>query len=373
MRFNGGVGRRAAAVVSGLVIAAAGLMVVGAAAPAAAGTVYPCSETIMGGYDDRPDRPFHLARVRSAVLTLELRGFSHPREGELLVSTGSRTGPVAELSPTIEPRDGTYVFSSDVGYGIPRVQGPGTYPSGELLYVLQSSPSGGWVEVFFQERFGSQRAGFSDWSIQLTYESCDSDGDTLQDRDDNCPTVANQGWADLDNDGAGDACDADADGDSTPDSSDNCRGLANDQTDSDRDGVGDACDSTPYPPAPPPPAPTPPSAPTAPPPSTGTGAGTVVAPVAAARTLTLRYVRKKKVFKGTVGSLVGSCSAYAEVSLWAKKRGADRQLVLNTANHVGKFRSPRVSRRGRYYARVVSSSDGACAAVRSRTVRLRRR
>ena len=40
----------------------------------------------------------------------------------------------------------------------------------------------------------------------------DSDSDGLNDRDDNCPNVANPDQADLD-DGQGDACDPDDDGD----------------------------------------------------------------------------------------------------------------------------------------------------------------
>src|SRR5207247_3136089 len=41
----------------------------------------------------------------------------------------------------------------------------------------------------------------------------DSDGDGINDCDDNCPTVANRDQADSDGDGRGDACDPDADGD----------------------------------------------------------------------------------------------------------------------------------------------------------------
>ena len=77
----------------------------------------------------------------------------------------------------------------------------------------------------------------------LTFERCNSDGDELPDDRDNCPTVANSGFKDFDNDGAGDACDADADGDGAPNTTDNCAMLANDQTDSDGDAIGNACDT----------------------------------------------------------------------------------------------------------------------------------
>jgi hypothetical protein len=61
----------------------------------------------------------------------------------------------------------------------------------------------------------------------------DTDGDSVCDEDDNCPTVANADQADVDGDGVGDACD-------------NCPGVANaDQTDTDQDGIGDQCDNCP--------------------------------------------------------------------------------------------------------------------------------
>lgn len=111
---------------------------------------------------------------------------------------------------------------------------------------------------------GSRDSGGSDPSV-------DTDGDGIQDEEDNCPTVSNESQADTDSDGAGDACDADddgdgiadedegvddTDGDGLPDSrdsdsdgdgisdgTDNCRTLANPtQSDLDGDGVGDACD-----------------------------------------------------------------------------------------------------------------------------------
>ncbi len=60
---------------------------------------------------------------------------------------------------------------------------------------------------------------------------------------DNCVDDANVDQADLDNDLAGDACDADDDGDGTGDDVDNCPAAGNGgQQDGDVDGVGDACD-----------------------------------------------------------------------------------------------------------------------------------
>jgi len=70
----------------------------------------------------------------------------------------------------------------------------------------------------------------------------DSDGDTVFDSVDNCPSTANANQLDTDADGIGDVCD-DSDGDTVFDSVDNCRTIANaDQLDTDADGIGNACD-----------------------------------------------------------------------------------------------------------------------------------
>jgi hypothetical protein len=104
---------------------------------------------------------------------------------------------------------------------------------------------------------------------QCEITASDSDGDGIDDVDDNCANVFNpirpldvgvQG--DADGDGVGDVCDPcpleantsacavpdpnDADSDGVDDGSDNCAGLPNpDQADQDSDGKGDACDECP--------------------------------------------------------------------------------------------------------------------------------
>lgn len=76
-------------------------------------------------------------------------------------------------------------------------------------------------------------------------ESADADNDNVGDGADNCPTTANGNQADLDGDGAGDACDADIDGDGVPNGSDNAPRVPNaDQADLDGDGIGDVIDGT---------------------------------------------------------------------------------------------------------------------------------
>jgi hypothetical protein len=74
----------------------------------------------------------------------------------------------------------------------------------------------------------------------------DRDGDGVPDAGDNCPDDPNPEQADLDRDGAGDACDATVDGDLIPEPLDLCpdrdsRGAP----DEDGDTITDACDACP--------------------------------------------------------------------------------------------------------------------------------
>lgn len=82
----------------------------------------------------------------------------------------------------------------------------------------------------------------------------DVDGDTIEDKNDNCIGVSNTAQTDDDGDGIGNACDncqdtsnadqADGDGDGIGTACDNCPNNANvDQADGDSNGIGDACDT----------------------------------------------------------------------------------------------------------------------------------
>ena len=94
--------------------------------------------------------------------------------------------------------------------------------------------------------------GFAESVFQLDELAIafDTDGDGVDDADDNCVVDANGDQSDRDGDGAGDTCDAcpddvddDSDGDGVCGDVDNCPDDANaDQVDADGDGLGDVCD-----------------------------------------------------------------------------------------------------------------------------------
>lgn len=91
---------------------------------------------------------------------------------------------------------------------------------------------------------GSDDPNENPFSFPITAESqIDTDGDTIFDYNDNCPTIPNTDQNDLDEDGLGDVCDPDGDGDFIPNGGDNCPDISNpDQDDTDEDGLGDLCD-----------------------------------------------------------------------------------------------------------------------------------
>lgn len=74
-------------------------------------------------------------------------------------------------------------------------------------------------------------------------DCADRDNDTRCDDEDNCPDTLNFSQADMDSDGIGNPCDPDRDGDGDPNDADNCPDIANaDQANTDDDAFGDVCE-----------------------------------------------------------------------------------------------------------------------------------
>ena len=156
-----------------------------------------------------------------------------------------------------------------------------------------------------------------DWRLVMAPDTCDSDGDGVEERSDNCPSVANP-----------------------------------DQTDWDGDGVGNPCDATPG------------IAPTTP----GCTVGCTYE-----RTVGLRHVVRKRRLVGKVASAADGCRSGVSVTIWRKRSGADRKLVVVTTRATGKFRTKAPRKAGRYYATVGSPDQPLCSSATSRTVRVKRR
>jgi hypothetical protein len=85
----------------------------------------------------------------------------------------------------------------------------------------------------------------SELAALVNWDGSDPDADGAGLPADNCPLVANPGQADLDGDGAGDACDADRDGDGLDDALEVQLGTDPARIDSDGDGRADKLDACP--------------------------------------------------------------------------------------------------------------------------------
>ncbi len=122
---------------------------------------------------------------------------------------------------------------------------------------------------------------------------------------------------------------------------------------------------TTQPPTTQPPVTSPPTvSPTVPP---GTQPGCLVG-CAYVRAVDLAVTRTK--LKGTIDSTAQGCRSDAAVTVWLKKKGADRRLAVLTSGPTGTFRTARPARAGRYYVTVTSPEQPLCASVTSATVRV---
>jgi MBG domain-containing protein/thrombospondin type 3 repeat protein len=127
-------------------------------------------------------------------------------------------------------------------------------PSGSPAVLVRQVGAGKVVSFSFGPNYGLGGLGvtlldpnilrlYLNSAIWTTGWTPDGDGDGVPNTSDNCLNVANPDQADLDHDGAGDACDPDDDNDGVADTIDNCPVLANaNQYDEDHDGTGDACE-----------------------------------------------------------------------------------------------------------------------------------
>lgn len=215
----------------------------------------------------------------------------------------------AKMSGT-SPASGSYLPFTPMS----NLEGPPT--TGEWnLWVLNYGDAEGWVHS---------------WSITMTFATCDSDGDGIEEKVDNCPVVLNSEQLDRDADGRGDACDDDTDGDTVANIADGCPAI-----------------------------------------TAVTASGCPVAD----RTARLRHLRKKRDLVVRVRSYYPECQARAQVVLWREKKGEDKVVKRLTTSSRGKKALDAPRRPGRYYLTAEPAYAAAvaeCPPTTSRSVRIRR-
>lgn len=229
---------------------------------------------------------------------------------------------------------GVYAFDEEVTAA--PIAGPnpaaGTYRPATPENALEGHPGrGNWS--LWLSNYGNQPGTVRSATLTLTYATCDTDGDGIEERADNCPSAANPDQANSDDDALGDACDLDLDGDSLANAADGCPAVAA---------------------------------------ATGSGCPT------AGRTVRLRTVKGAPRLRITVASPAPGCRDRAEATLFRVRKGAgkDLKLVVVTTNARGKARPKAPRRPGRYYvtvARSYAAGEAECASARSTRQRLTRR
>lgn len=173
-----------------------------------------------------------------------------------------------------------------------------------------------------------------------------------------------------------DPCSYDSDGDGLFDCEDPC------PTD-----AGNTCDDPPpttqppttQPPTTQPPTTQPPTTapPTAQPPTTVPTPTAVPVPTipgcqqscAYPRTVGLRVKGAK--LRGTIDSSASGCRTGATVTVWQKKKGADRPVVVLASKQNGAFAAKRPTKAGAYYVTVASPEQPLCGSARSRAIRIK--
>ena len=217
------------------------LVVPTAATGTASAAVQPCTLTVAGsggpirpGPDAGKDHSFNAWVVESiddrTVVDLDLSiDVSHARGQDLKINL---MGPqTVGLLPNVVALQrgqvsgalrGTYGFDDEAAAKVTGSNPPGgIYQPETPMSGLEAPPTTGKWSIWVLN-YGSTAGEVGSWSVTLTFATCDSDGDGVEERADNCAAVLNPEQLDRDADGRGDACDDDTDGDGVTNTLDGC-------------------------------------------------------------------------------------------------------------------------------------------------------
>ena len=180
-----------------------------------------------------------------------LRPTGNPNEYQVIGQSGTVTDsdPAGNLSTVsvnipVHAGDVLGVYAEEGGNYFPCAKnGSGNAAYG---YYADGDPAAGDIVTIDSNDGLSYEQNLSATLVDST-AVVDSDGDSIADSADNCPSVSNAGQVDTDGDSTGDACDStpngDTDSDGVDNAADNCPTTANaGQGDADGDGTGDVCD-----------------------------------------------------------------------------------------------------------------------------------
>ena len=281
--------------------------------------------------------PFDVTDTRVVTDLALAIDIAHPSGGSLSLhlhgsrSVGLSAMQAHNVNQTSGVWNGRYLFDEETG-AAPATgadPAPGTYKPASQEDRLEGAPAYPGTDTWnlWVLNYSDVPGTMRNMTLTLTYSTCDTDGDGVEDKVDNCPTAANPDQANIDDDSLGDACDLDVDGDALANTADGCPGVGSINP--------TGCPS-------------------------------------ASRRARLRWLDDKVRLQASVTSPVEACQSGARIKLWRVRPHRDTKLLAVDATASGRYRF-KVPRRARYYVTVSPSyvpGQAECGKAVSRKVRV---